>query len=164
MNQRRNPLMLTCSWKYWRINLNELQHSVKNHLLFKYSRRHHMKSLYPAPLFKQKEEHISMLSSDEVLDKYEHVKPFLFRWQLNEGPSELMRLHNWITHAMQQGIDTITSNVPKWGGLQWISLICMRCSVVTNSTSISSPFGPCKSISLNDNQIYSTPYVLLLPS
>jgi hypothetical protein len=49
-----------------------------------------------------------MSSSDEVPDKYEHGKPFLFRWQLNEGPSELMRLHTWIMHAMQQGIHTIT--------------------------------------------------------
>jgi hypothetical protein len=32
---------------------------------------------------------------DEVPDKYEHGKPFLFRWQLNEGPSKLMRLHTF---------------------------------------------------------------------
>jgi hypothetical protein len=55
-----------------------------------------------------------MFSSDEVPDKYEHDKPFLFRWQLNEGPSELMRLHTWIMQTMQQGIHTITANVPKW--------------------------------------------------
>jgi hypothetical protein len=55
-----------------------------------------------------------MFSSDEVPDKYEHGKPFLFRWQLNKGPSELMRLHTWIMHAMQQGIHTITANLPKW--------------------------------------------------
>jgi hypothetical protein len=71
---------------------------------------------------KQKEEHISMFSSDEVPDKYEHGKPFLFRWQLNEGPSELMRLHGWIMHVMKQGIHTITANVPKWvfnSSLEW---------------------------------------------
>jgi hypothetical protein len=50
------------------------------------------KSLSHTSLQKQDEEHISMFSSDEVPDKYEHGKPFLFRWQLNEGPSELMRL------------------------------------------------------------------------
>jgi hypothetical protein len=72
------------------------------------------KSLSCTPLQKQKEEHISMFSSDEVLDKYEHGKSFLFRWQLNEGLSQLMRLHTWIMHAMQQGIHTITANVPKW--------------------------------------------------
>jgi hypothetical protein len=55
-----------------------------------------------------------MFSSDEVPDKCEHGKPFLFRWQLNEGPSELMRLHTWIMHAIQQSIYTITANVPKW--------------------------------------------------
>jgi hypothetical protein len=55
-----------------------------------------------------------MFLSDKVLDKYEHGKPFLFRWQLNEGPSELMRLHGWIMHTMKQGIHTITANVPKW--------------------------------------------------
>jgi hypothetical protein len=42
------------------------------------------KSLSRTSLPKQKEEHISMLSSDEVPDKYEHGKPFLFSWQLNE--------------------------------------------------------------------------------
>jgi hypothetical protein len=60
---------------------------------------------------KQMEEHISMYSSDELPDKYEHGKSFLFRWQLNEGPSELMRMHTWIMHAMQQGIHTITTNL-----------------------------------------------------
>jgi hypothetical protein len=25
-----------------------------------------------------------------------------------------MRLHTWIIHVMQQGIHTITANVPKW--------------------------------------------------
>jgi hypothetical protein len=39
---------------------------------------------------------------------------FLFRWQLNEGLSELIRLHGWIMHAMKQGVQTITTNVPKW--------------------------------------------------
>jgi hypothetical protein len=72
------------------------------------------KSLSCTSFHKQKEEHISMFLSDEVPDKYEHGKPFLFRWQLNEGPSKLMRLHTWIMHAMQQGIHTITSNLPKW--------------------------------------------------
>jgi hypothetical protein len=43
-----------------------------------------------------------MFSSDEVPDKYDRGKPFLFRWQLNEGPSELMRLHGRIMHAMKQ--------------------------------------------------------------
>jgi hypothetical protein len=47
------------------------------------------KSLSCTSFQKQKEEHISMFSSDEVPDKYEHGKPFLFRWQLNEGPSEI---------------------------------------------------------------------------
>jgi hypothetical protein len=63
-----------------------------------------------------------MLSSNEVPDKYEHCKPFLFRWQLNEGPSKLMRLLGWIMHAMKQGIHTITVNVPKWvfsSSLEW---------------------------------------------
>jgi hypothetical protein len=63
-----------------------------------------------------------MFLSDEVPDKYEHGKPFLFRWQLNEGPSKLMRLHTWIMHAMQQGIHTITTIVPKWvfsSSLEW---------------------------------------------
>jgi hypothetical protein len=69
------------------------------------------KSLSRTSFQKQKEEHISMFSSDEVADKYEHGKPFLFRWQLNEGPLELMRLHTWIMRAMQQGIHTITANV-----------------------------------------------------
>jgi hypothetical protein len=55
-----------------------------------------------------------MFSSDEVPDKYDHGKPFLFRWQLNEGTSELMRLHTWIMHAMHQGIHTITANLPNW--------------------------------------------------
>jgi hypothetical protein len=55
-----------------------------------------------------------MFSSDEVPDKYEHGKPFCFWWQLNEGPSELMRLHGWIMHAMKQGIHTTTANVPTW--------------------------------------------------
>jgi hypothetical protein len=59
------------------------------------------KSLTRTSFQKQKEEHISMFSSDEVPDKYEHDKPFLFRWKLNEGPSELMRLHGWIMHAMK---------------------------------------------------------------
>jgi hypothetical protein len=72
------------------------------------------KSLTHTPFQKQKEEHISMFSSDEVPDKYEHGKPFLFRSQLNEGPSKLMRVHGWIMHAMKQGIHTITANVPKW--------------------------------------------------
>jgi hypothetical protein len=72
------------------------------------------KSLSRTSLQKQKEEHINMFSSDEVPDKYEHGKPFLFRWQLNEGPSKLMRLHTWIMHAMKQGIHTITANLPKW--------------------------------------------------
>jgi hypothetical protein len=69
------------------------------------------KSLSRTSFQEQKEEHISMFSSDEVPNKYEHGKPFLFRWQLNEGPSELMRLHTWIMHAMQQGIHTITAKV-----------------------------------------------------
>jgi hypothetical protein len=63
-----------------------------------------------------------MFSSDEVPDKYEHGTPFLFRWQLSEGPSELMRLHGWIMHTMKQGIHTITANVPKWmcsSSLEW---------------------------------------------
>jgi hypothetical protein len=51
------------------------------------------KSLSHTSFQKQKEGHISMFLSDEVINKYEHGKPFLFRWQLNEGPSELMRLH-----------------------------------------------------------------------
>jgi hypothetical protein len=72
------------------------------------------KSLTRTSFQKQKEEHISMFSSDEVPDKYEHGKLFLLRWQLNEGPSELMRLHTWIMHAMKQGIHTIIANVPKW--------------------------------------------------
>jgi hypothetical protein len=38
--------------KVLRINLNGIQHLVKNHLMFKYSRRHQIKSLYPAPLYK----------------------------------------------------------------------------------------------------------------
>jgi hypothetical protein len=71
------------------------------------------KSLSRTSFQKQKEDQISMFSSDEVPDKYEHGIPFLFRWQLNKGPSELMRLHTWIMHAMQQGIHTITANVPK---------------------------------------------------
>jgi hypothetical protein len=69
------------------------------------------KSLSRTSFQKQKEEHISMFSSDET---YEHGKPFLFRWQLNEWPSELMRPHTWIMHTMQEGIHTITTNVPKW--------------------------------------------------
>jgi hypothetical protein len=72
------------------------------------------KSLTRTSFQKQKEEHISIFSSDEVPDKYEHGKSFLFRWQLNEGPSKLMWLHTWIMHAMKQGIHTITANVPKW--------------------------------------------------
>jgi hypothetical protein len=72
------------------------------------------KSLTYTSFHKQKEEHISMFSSDEVPDKYEHDKTFLLRLQLNEGPSELMRLHGWIMHAMKQDIHTITANVPKW--------------------------------------------------
>jgi hypothetical protein len=74
----------------------------------------HEKSLTRTSFQKQKEEHITMFSSNEVSDKYEHGKPFLFRWQLNEGPSELMRLHTWIMHAMKQGIHTIIAKVPKW--------------------------------------------------
>jgi hypothetical protein len=80
------------------------------------------KSLSRTSFQKQKEEHISIISSDEVPNKYEHGKPFLFRWQLNKGPSELMRLHTWIMHAMQQGIHTITANDPKWvfnSSLEW---------------------------------------------
>jgi hypothetical protein len=72
------------------------------------------KSLTGTSFQKQKEEHISMFSSDEMLDKYEHGKPFLFRRQLNEGASKLMRLHTWIMQAMKQGIHTITASVPKW--------------------------------------------------
>jgi hypothetical protein len=55
-----------------------------------------------------------MFSSDEVSNKYEHGKPFCFWWQLNEGPSEMKRLHGWIMHAMKQGIHTIITNVPTW--------------------------------------------------
>jgi hypothetical protein len=72
------------------------------------------KSLTHTSFQKQKEEHISMFSSDEVPENYEHGKPFLFRWQLNEGLSELMRLHTWIMQAMKQGVHTITANVAKW--------------------------------------------------
>jgi hypothetical protein len=72
------------------------------------------KSLTHTSFQRQKDEQISMFSLDEVPDKYEHDKPFCFWWQLNEGLPELMRLHGWIMHAMEQGIHTITANVPKW--------------------------------------------------
>jgi hypothetical protein len=42
--------------------------------------------------------------------------------QLNEGPSELIRLHGWIMHTMKQGIHTITANVLTWvfsSTLEW---------------------------------------------
>jgi hypothetical protein len=61
------------------------------------------KSLTHTSFQKQKEEHISFLCRMRCpTSMYEHDKPFLFRWQLNEGPSELMRLHGWIMDAMKQ--------------------------------------------------------------
>jgi hypothetical protein len=48
--------------------------------------------------------------------------------------------------------------------LQSISLIFMRCTTVTNSTSISSSFGPCKSTSLHHIQIISICIVITILS
>jgi hypothetical protein len=45
------------------------------------------KSLTQTSFRKQKEEQINMFLSDEVPNKYEHGKPFCYRWQLNEGSS-----------------------------------------------------------------------------
>uniref|UniRef100_K3YZ31 Ubiquitin-like protease family profile domain-containing protein n=1 Tax=Setaria italica TaxID=4555 RepID=K3YZ31_SETIT len=44
--------------------------------------------------------------------EYEHDKPFLYRWDLLEGPWELNKLHGWIMNAMKQGIPVITTHVP----------------------------------------------------
>uniref|UniRef100_K3YL97 Ubiquitin-like protease family profile domain-containing protein n=1 Tax=Setaria italica TaxID=4555 RepID=K3YL97_SETIT len=43
---------------------------------------------------------------------YEHGKPFLYRWDLLEGPWELNKMHGWIMNAMKQGIQEITAHVP----------------------------------------------------
>jgi hypothetical protein len=74
-------------------------------------------------------------------------------------------------HAMQQGIHTITANVPKWvfnSSLEWnvaidfpdLNAMFRRDKLDINLVTIC----PCKSTSIYDIQIYSIPYVLLLSS
>ncbi|RCV06700.1 hypothetical protein SETIT_1G184200v2 [Setaria italica] len=47
------------------------------------------------------------------VDKFlNHGKPFLYRWDLLEGPWEPNKLHGWIINAMKQGIQAITTHVP----------------------------------------------------
>ncbi|RCV11124.1 hypothetical protein SETIT_2G162300v2 [Setaria italica] len=61
----------------------------------------------------EKDENLNFFASDEVLENYEHGKPFLYRWDLLDGPWELNKLHGWIMKAMKQGIRAITPRIPK---------------------------------------------------
>jgi hypothetical protein len=75
-----------------------------------------------ASFLKQKEENLSFFGSDEVLDWYEHGKPFCYWWPLSEGLSELSKLHGWIMHDMKQGIHTVAATIPTWmfnNTIQW---------------------------------------------
>uniref|UniRef100_K3ZM71 Uncharacterized protein n=1 Tax=Setaria italica TaxID=4555 RepID=K3ZM71_SETIT len=47
------------------------------------------------------------------IQNYEHGKPFLYRWDLLEGPWKLNKLHGWVMTPMKQGIRAITARVPK---------------------------------------------------
>ncbi|RCV25321.1 hypothetical protein SETIT_5G157100v2 [Setaria italica] len=47
------------------------------------------------------------------VDKFlNHVKPFLYQWDLLKGPRELNKLHGWIMNAMKQGIRAIAAHAP----------------------------------------------------
>uniref|UniRef100_K3XQP9 Uncharacterized protein n=1 Tax=Setaria italica TaxID=4555 RepID=K3XQP9_SETIT len=62
---------------------------------------------------KEIDEGLNFFTSDEVPDEYEHGKPFLYRWDLLDGPWELNKLHGWIIAVMKQGIRAITTRIPK---------------------------------------------------
>uniref|UniRef100_K3ZZH3 Uncharacterized protein n=1 Tax=Setaria italica TaxID=4555 RepID=K3ZZH3_SETIT len=62
---------------------------------------------------KEKDENLNFFALDEIPENYEHDKPFLYRWDLLEGPWELNKLHGWIMKAMKQGIRAITARVSK---------------------------------------------------
>uniref|UniRef100_K3XTQ0 Uncharacterized protein n=1 Tax=Setaria italica TaxID=4555 RepID=K3XTQ0_SETIT len=53
---------------------------------------------------KEKDQNLNFFASDDVPMDYEHGKPFLYRWDLLEGPWELNKLHVWIMNALKQGI------------------------------------------------------------
>uniref|UniRef100_K3Y2T5 Uncharacterized protein n=1 Tax=Setaria italica TaxID=4555 RepID=K3Y2T5_SETIT len=51
---------------------------------------------------KEKDQNLNFFASDEVSIAYEHGKPFLYLWDLLEGPWELNNLHGWIMNAMKR--------------------------------------------------------------
>uniref|UniRef100_K3Z0W9 Ubiquitin-like protease family profile domain-containing protein n=1 Tax=Setaria italica TaxID=4555 RepID=K3Z0W9_SETIT len=61
---------------------------------------------------KKKDQNLNFFASNEVPINYEHGKPFLYRWDLLEGPWELNKLHRWIMNVMKQGLRAITAHVP----------------------------------------------------
>ncbi|RCV32902.1 hypothetical protein SETIT_7G040100v2 [Setaria italica] len=51
--------------------------------------------------------------STQVNKFLNHGKPFLYWWDLLEGPWELNKVHGWIMDAIKQGIRAITARIPK---------------------------------------------------
>ncbi|OEL37663.1 hypothetical protein BAE44_0001318, partial [Dichanthelium oligosanthes] len=62
---------------------------------------------------RQKESETNFCPSDEVPLDYQHGKPFLYLWDLVEGPYEINKFHSWIMKAMKLGFGVVTANVPK---------------------------------------------------
>ncbi|OEL26196.1 hypothetical protein BAE44_0012785 [Dichanthelium oligosanthes] len=62
---------------------------------------------------RQKENETNFWPLDEVSLDYQHGKPFLYLWDLVEGPSEINKFHSWTMKAMKLGLRVVTANVPK---------------------------------------------------
>ena len=55
---------------------------------------------------------IDFWPTPEVPEKYEHGKPFLPLWKLDEGPWEMKKFHEWYMKACRVGLSMITVFVP----------------------------------------------------
>jgi hypothetical protein len=55
---------------------------------------------------------IDFVPTLDVPEKYEHGKPFLPSFQLQEGPWEMRKFHEWYMRACRAGLSIITASVP----------------------------------------------------
>ena len=55
---------------------------------------------------------IDFVPTLDVPEKYEHGKPFLPLFELQEGPWEMRRFHEWYMRACHAGFSIITASIP----------------------------------------------------
>ena len=55
---------------------------------------------------------IDFVPTLDVPEKYEYGKPFLLSFQLQEGPWEMRKFHEWYMRACRVGLSIITASVP----------------------------------------------------